>query len=108
MGLILWVIAAIIGIAGILQLFQGQILWGIVLLVVAGRGGAWGVELLSLQVTACGSPGWLEPRGSQSAVGPSSPPWGVGALGHLAEQADYSRTRPRFRSAPPARAHRST
>lgn len=39
---VLWIIAAIIAIVGIVQLFQGQIIWGIVLLVIAclvGPGG---------------------------------------------------------------------
>ncbi len=42
MSFILWLIAVIIGIVGIVQLFQGQIILGIVLLVVAflvGPGG---------------------------------------------------------------------
>ena len=42
MSFILWLIAVIIGIIGIVQLFQGQIILGIVLLVVAflvGPGG---------------------------------------------------------------------
>jgi hypothetical protein len=42
MGFVLWLIAVIIGIIGIVQLFQGQIILGIVLLVVAfliGPGG---------------------------------------------------------------------
>jgi hypothetical protein len=41
-GFVLWVIAVIIGIVGIVQLLQGQIILGIVLLVVAflvGPGG---------------------------------------------------------------------
>ena len=41
-GFVLWIIAAIIAIIGIVQLFQGQIILGIVLLVVAclvGPGG---------------------------------------------------------------------
>ena len=42
MALILWVIAAIVAVVGIVQLFQGQIILGIVLLIVAcliGPGG---------------------------------------------------------------------
>jgi TM2 domain-containing membrane protein YozV len=42
MGLVLWLIAVVIGIVGIVQLLQGQIILGIVLLVVAflvGPGG---------------------------------------------------------------------
>ena len=42
MGFVLWVIALIIGIIGIVQLFQGQVLLGVLLIVVAflvGPGG---------------------------------------------------------------------
>jgi hypothetical protein len=42
MGFVLWLIAVVIGIVGIVQLLQGQIILGIVLLVVAclvGPGG---------------------------------------------------------------------
>jgi hypothetical protein len=42
MALILWIIAAIVAVVGIVQLFQGQIILGIVLLIVAcliGPGG---------------------------------------------------------------------
>lgn len=42
MGFVLWLIAVIIGIVGVVQLLQGQIIFGIVLLVVAflvGPGG---------------------------------------------------------------------
>jgi TM2 domain-containing membrane protein YozV len=42
MGFVLWLIAVIIGIIGIVQLLQGQIILGIILLVVAflvGPGG---------------------------------------------------------------------
>ncbi len=45
MGLILWIIAVIIGIVGIVQLLQGQILLGIILIIVAfavGPGG-WSI-----------------------------------------------------------------
>lgn len=45
MGFLLWIIAVILAVAGIVQLVQGQILWGIVLLVLAcaiGPGG-WSV-----------------------------------------------------------------
>ncbi len=40
--MLLWIIAAIIAIVGIVQLFEGQIIFGVVLLVVAclvGPGG---------------------------------------------------------------------
>ena len=42
MNLILWIVAVILAIAGVIQLLQGQIIFGIVLLVVAclvGPGG---------------------------------------------------------------------
>ena len=42
MGFVLWVIALIIAIVGVVQLFQGQILLGLLLIVVAclvGPGG---------------------------------------------------------------------
>jgi hypothetical protein len=44
---ILWIIAAIIAIVGIVQLFQGQILLGIVLLVVACLVGPGGYSIFS-------------------------------------------------------------
>ena len=42
MGLLLWIIAVILAVVGVVQLLQGQIIFGIVLLVVAclvGPGG---------------------------------------------------------------------
>lgn len=42
---ILWIIAAIIAIVGIVQLFQGQIIFGIVLLVAACLVGPGGYSL---------------------------------------------------------------
>ena len=39
---LLWVIAVIIAIIGIIQLFQGQIIFGIILLVVAAAVGPGG------------------------------------------------------------------
>jgi hypothetical protein len=45
MALILWLIAVVIAVIGIVQLFQGQILLGIILLIVAcavGPGG-WSI-----------------------------------------------------------------
>ncbi|BDZ61207.1 hypothetical protein Lsed01_01749 [Demequina sediminis] len=45
--LILWIIAAIIGIIGVIRLFQKQILWGIVLIVVALLIGPGGVSLFT-------------------------------------------------------------
>ena len=42
MALILWLIAVVIAIIGIVQLFQGQIILGIILLVVAAAVGPGG------------------------------------------------------------------
>jgi hypothetical protein len=45
MAVILWVIAVVLVIAGVVQLFQGEILWG-VLLIVAGFAvgpGGWSI-----------------------------------------------------------------
>ncbi len=42
MAFLLWVLAVIIGIVGIVQLVKGQVLWGILLIVLAfavGPGG---------------------------------------------------------------------
>lgn len=42
MGLVLWLIAVIIAVVGVVQLFQGQVILGIVLLVVAAGVGPGG------------------------------------------------------------------
>jgi hypothetical protein len=42
MGFILWIIAVILAVLGIVQLLQGQIIWGIVLLIVAAGVGPGG------------------------------------------------------------------
>lgn len=42
MGLVLWLIAVVLAVVGIVQLFQGQIILGIVLLVVAAGVGPGG------------------------------------------------------------------
>lgn len=42
MALILWLIAVVIAIIGVVQLFQGQILLGIILLIVASAVGPGG------------------------------------------------------------------
>lgn len=42
MSSVLWVIAVVIAVIGIIQLFQGQILLGIILLVVAAAVGPGG------------------------------------------------------------------
>ena len=47
MGLILWIIAAILVIVGIVQLIQGQIILAIVLFVVAAAVGPGGWSIFS-------------------------------------------------------------
>jgi hypothetical protein len=47
MGLLLWIIAVILVIAGILALFRGQLLWGIVLIVVGLLVGPGGVSVFT-------------------------------------------------------------
>ena len=44
--LILWIIAAILVIAGIVTLVRGQVLWGIILIIVGLLVGPGGVSLL--------------------------------------------------------------
>ncbi|WP_420452236.1 GPGG-motif small membrane protein [Ilumatobacter sp.] len=48
---VLWIIAAIIAIIGIVQLFQGQIILGIVLLVVACLVGPGGYSIFQRNKT---------------------------------------------------------
>ncbi len=47
MSLLLWIIAVILVIAGILALFRGQLLWGIVLIVVGLLVGPGGVSVFT-------------------------------------------------------------
>ena len=47
MDVILWIIAAVLVIAGILALFRRQILWGIVLIVVGLIVGPAGVSIFT-------------------------------------------------------------
>ncbi|WP_166788475.1 GPGG-motif small membrane protein [Cryobacterium sp. TMS1-13-1] len=47
MATILWIIAVILVIAGIVALFRRQVLWGIVLIVVGLLVGPGGVSLFS-------------------------------------------------------------
>lgn len=47
MDFILWLIAAILVIAGIVSLFRGAILWGIVLIVVGLLVGPGGVSIFN-------------------------------------------------------------
>ncbi len=44
---ILWIAAVIIGIIGVIRIFQKQILWGVVLIVIALLVGPGGVSLLT-------------------------------------------------------------
>ena len=47
MGFVLWVIAAILVIVGIVQLFQGQFLFGIALIVIGCLVGPGGYSIFS-------------------------------------------------------------
>jgi hypothetical protein len=47
MALILWIIAVVLVIAGILAIFRGQLLWGIVLIVVGLLVGPGGVSVFT-------------------------------------------------------------
>ncbi|MBM0228309.1 MULTISPECIES: GPGG-motif small membrane protein [Micromonospora] len=47
MELILWIIAVVLVVAGILALFRRQILWGIVLIVVGLLVGPGGVSIFN-------------------------------------------------------------
>ena len=47
MELILWIIAVVLVIAGILAIFRGQLLWGIVLIVVGLLVGPGGVSVFT-------------------------------------------------------------
>lgn len=44
---ILWIIAVIVGIIGVVRLFQRQILWGILLIIAALLIGPGGVSLFT-------------------------------------------------------------
>lgn len=48
MATILWIIAVIIGIAGVAALLRRQILWGIILIVVALLVGPGGVSIFNV------------------------------------------------------------
>jgi len=45
MGGVLWIIAVVIAVIGIVQLLQGQILFGIILLIVAAAVGPGGFSI---------------------------------------------------------------
>jgi hypothetical protein len=47
MGLLLWIIAAILVIAGIVSLVRGQLLWGAALIVIGLLVGPGGVSILT-------------------------------------------------------------
>ncbi|BCL13570.1 GPGG-motif small membrane protein [Micromonospora sagamiensis] len=47
MELILWILAVVLVVAGIMALFRRQILWGVVLIVVGLLVGPGGVSLFS-------------------------------------------------------------
>ncbi|MET0766899.1 MAG: GPGG-motif small membrane protein [Aeromicrobium sp.] len=47
MDTILWIIAAIVGIIGVVRILQRDILWGVVLIVVALLIGPGGVSIFS-------------------------------------------------------------
>ena len=47
MELILWILAVVLVVAGVLALFRKQILWGIVLIVVGLLVGPGGVSIFS-------------------------------------------------------------
>ncbi|HEX2259142.1 MAG TPA: GPGG-motif small membrane protein [Actinomycetota bacterium] len=42
MGTVLWIIAVILAVVGVIQLLQGQIIWGIILLIIAAGVGPGG------------------------------------------------------------------
>jgi drug/metabolite transporter (DMT)-like permease len=44
-GTVLWIIAAVIAVVGIVLLFSGSIVWGIVLLIVAALVGPGGYSM---------------------------------------------------------------
>jgi hypothetical protein len=47
MALLLWILAVILVVAGIIALFQRQVLWGIVLIVVGFLVGPGGVSVFT-------------------------------------------------------------
>lgn len=51
MGFLLWIIAVVVAIVGVVQLFQGQVLWGIILLVVAAAIGPGGFSIFRTRGT---------------------------------------------------------
>jgi hypothetical protein len=47
MAMLLWILAVILVIAGIVSIFRGQLLWGIVLIVVGLLVGPGGVSIFN-------------------------------------------------------------
>ncbi|WP_166658681.1 MULTISPECIES: GPGG-motif small membrane protein [Kribbella] len=47
MGLVLWIIAAILVVSGIVSLFRGQMIWGIALIVLGLLVGPGGVSIFT-------------------------------------------------------------
>lgn len=47
MALLLWILAVILVVAGIISLFRGQILWGIALIVIGCLVGPGGVSIFT-------------------------------------------------------------
>jgi hypothetical protein len=47
MALLLWILAVVLVVAGIIALFQRQVLWGIVLIVVGFAVGPGGVSVFT-------------------------------------------------------------
>lgn len=47
MGFILWIIAVVLVVAGIVQLFKGETLWGIVLIIVGFAVGPGGYSIFN-------------------------------------------------------------
>ena len=47
MGLLLWIIAAILVISGVLALIRGSVLWGVVLIVLGLLVGPGGVSIFT-------------------------------------------------------------
>lgn len=51
MGTVLWILAVILAIVGVIQILQGQLLWGIVLLIVAAAVGPGGWSIFNRRGT---------------------------------------------------------
>ena len=69
MTLILWIIAVILVVAGIVAIIRGQILWGIVLIVVGLLVGPGGVSIFDNDDDA--APSSTRSTASASVAGPS-------------------------------------